>query len=593
MDGDPQPDQQWLDAYPEVEGTGDAVPVQVPGDASAPPAEGAPLQPQTVTGVPGFDPQGPAASQPAEEAPPVPVDDGHIEPGPSDPATYRSVLHERGVGDTTAASLAPHEETVIGQTDPVDLPQVGAATAPFQQPDGGGPQQPIPTSEAAVPAAPLAASRLQALRDAGEAELAGELQRRQVLAETDAAVKRELDAFGSVAQEGGSIGSAQFVEQYRSNRLAGATPGEAAGRAVVAATLRTAGAEVGLGERAIEHGLSIAASLPLSKAAPFLRKFVQRLEAGGLAAPNAGAAIGERLEAAWGEAVDATMAALYREEEVAAAPIAAPTGEAQPETPSAAGAPALPASAPPSADGSHDVAGAPLPQEQGELASSPQQDVLAQIPDEEFGFARRKDGTLLLEGDRDGLRALLTAVGVSPGAMMPAPNGILVGRTEAQRISAAIKKLQAVTAIEQGAHEAATSPLNDRPEPTEAQARAGNYKVGRVRLHGMDISIENPKGSVRRGVAPDGCGHTTGTSAARAVTTATMWTYSSAPARAATRSSWWTSSTRMAASMSTKRWSGSTRSRMHGQATWRTTTLDGRATSGLSRSCPCRRLSHG
>jgi len=52
------------------------------------------------------------------------------------------------------------------------------------------------------------------------------------------------------------------------------------------------------------------------------------------------------------------------------------------------------------------------------------------------------------------------------------------------------------------ANEAATSLENDRPQPTAAQAEAGNYKKGRVKLHGLDISIENPAGSVR--VAKDG-----------------------------------------------------------------------------------------
>ncbi len=54
--------------------------------------------------------------------------------------------------------------------------------------------------------------------------------------------------------------------------------------------------------------------------------------------------------------------------------------------------------------------------------------------------------------------------------------------------------------IDQAAHEAATSPLNDHPEPTDGQKKAGNYKLGPVKVHGLDISIENPKGSVRRGV---------------------------------------------------------------------------------------------
>lgn len=41
-------------------------------------------------------------------------------------------------------------------------------------------------------------------------------------------------------------------------------------------------------------------------------------------------------------------------------------------------------------------------------------------------------------------------------------------------------------------------------EPTEAQKEAGNYKMGHVKIGGYDVTIENPKGSVRRGVGADG-----------------------------------------------------------------------------------------
>lgn len=41
-------------------------------------------------------------------------------------------------------------------------------------------------------------------------------------------------------------------------------------------------------------------------------------------------------------------------------------------------------------------------------------------------------------------------------------------------------------------------------EPTPAQAEAGNYRKGKVRLNGFEIAIENPKGSTRRGTAQDG-----------------------------------------------------------------------------------------
>lgn len=41
-------------------------------------------------------------------------------------------------------------------------------------------------------------------------------------------------------------------------------------------------------------------------------------------------------------------------------------------------------------------------------------------------------------------------------------------------------------------------------KPTEAQKKAGNYKKAHITVEGMDISIENPKGSVRSGTDEDG-----------------------------------------------------------------------------------------
>lgn len=48
-----------------------------------------------------------------------------------------------------------------------------------------------------------------------------------------------------------------------------------------------------------------------------------------------------------------------------------------------------------------------------------------------------------------------------------------------------------------GAYDANTS-------PTDAQKEAGNYKKGKVRVAGMAMSIENPKGSMRSGTDKDG-----------------------------------------------------------------------------------------
>lgn len=41
-------------------------------------------------------------------------------------------------------------------------------------------------------------------------------------------------------------------------------------------------------------------------------------------------------------------------------------------------------------------------------------------------------------------------------------------------------------------------------EPTEAQKEAGNYRMGHVRIDGLDITIENPRGSIRKGTDADG-----------------------------------------------------------------------------------------
>lgn len=61
----------------------------------------------------------------------------------------------------------------------------------------------------------------------------------------------------------------------------------------------------------------------------------------------------------------------------------------------------------------------------------------------------------------------------------------------------------AFSLVEAGANQAATG-ANDLPHPTQAQAIAGNYRMGRINLHGLDIRIENVRGSYREGVSPDG-----------------------------------------------------------------------------------------
>lgn len=62
------------------------------------------------------------------------------------------------------------------------------------------------------------------------------------------------------------------------------------------------------------------------------------------------------------------------------------------------------------------------------------------------------------------------------------------------------KKATDAKQIDDAAHEAATSPKNGLKEPSEAQKDAENYKTGDIPnelINGLDVKIENPKGSYR------------------------------------------------------------------------------------------------
>ncbi|HCG7330461.1 TPA: hypothetical protein NJ407_004073 [Vibrio parahaemolyticus] len=63
---------------------------------------------------------------------------------------------------------------------------------------------------------------------------------------------------------------------------------------------------------------------------------------------------------------------------------------------------------------------------------------------------------------------------------------------------------ESMSNIDKQAHEAATSPLNSKSIPTQAQKKAGNYKKGNVTFCGLAIAIENPKGSQRTGIDESG-----------------------------------------------------------------------------------------
>jgi hypothetical protein len=57
--------------------------------------------------------------------------------------------------------------------------------------------------------------------------------------------------------------------------------------------------------------------------------------------------------------------------------------------------------------------------------------------------------------------------------------------------------------IENAAHEGAFG-NNPRSTPTDAQAKAGNYKLGRATIYGLPVAIEQPRHSYRTGQDPNG-----------------------------------------------------------------------------------------
>lgn len=111
----------------------------------------------------------------------------------------------------------------------------------------------------------------------------------------------------------------------------------------------------------------------------------------------------------------------------------------------------------------------------------------------------------------DARQAVLDAAEVKRGPKsswdflsQPIRDKLIAARAPASPTVGAPVQTETPAPIETAAHEAATSPQNALPEPTQAQKEAGNYRLGHIRLGGLDISIENPEGSERKGVDKSG-----------------------------------------------------------------------------------------
>ncbi|WP_406568771.1 LPD38 domain-containing protein [Aeromonas caviae] len=106
------------------------------------------------------------------------------------------------------------------------------------------------------------------------------------------------------------------------------------------------------------------------------------------------------------------------------------------------------------------------------------------------------DGTITLEGEVAALKSWAKDNGVKA---ISGKGGLVVSTTSVAKVRQLTTHAtsEPVRQIEAARAEVA-------PEPTEAQKEAGNYKKGHLTLQGLDIALENPKGSTRSGTDQDG-----------------------------------------------------------------------------------------
>ncbi len=106
------------------------------------------------------------------------------------------------------------------------------------------------------------------------------------------------------------------------------------------------------------------------------------------------------------------------------------------------------------------------------------------------------DGTITLKGEVPIIKQWAKDNSVKA---IPGKGGLVVSKTSVAKVR---QHTTSVTSEPVRQIEAARAEV--APEPTEAQKEAGNYKKGHLTLQGLDIALENPKGSTRSGTDQDG-----------------------------------------------------------------------------------------
>lgn len=106
------------------------------------------------------------------------------------------------------------------------------------------------------------------------------------------------------------------------------------------------------------------------------------------------------------------------------------------------------------------------------------------------------DGTITLKGDLPMIKRWAKEAGVK---VILGKRGVVVATSSAAKVREFAKPAarEAVQQMEAARVEVASA-------PTDAQKETGNYKKGHLTLQGLDITLENPKGSNRSGTDQDG-----------------------------------------------------------------------------------------
>lgn len=106
------------------------------------------------------------------------------------------------------------------------------------------------------------------------------------------------------------------------------------------------------------------------------------------------------------------------------------------------------------------------------------------------------DGTITLKGEVPIIKQWAKDNGVKA---IPRKGGLVVSTTSVAKV-----RQLTTPATSEPVRQIEAARAEIAPEPTEAQKEAGNYKKGHLKLQGLDIALENPKGSTRSGTDQDG-----------------------------------------------------------------------------------------